>query len=107
MVAPLGPLRAAQQCPCTPLVSPDEAPGPNEDPPVTAMTLPSQSKVNVHAITTLKLLEYRYLGLPPIPEVVLFYFILFYACGFFPNLHFPPNPAAPGISPFNPCNGQV
>uniref|UniRef100_A0A8C5X0Y3 Leucine-rich repeat-containing protein 40 n=1 Tax=Malurus cyaneus samueli TaxID=2593467 RepID=A0A8C5X0Y3_9PASS len=37
----------------------DEGPGPNEEPPVTAMTLPSQSKVNIHAITTLKLLEYR------------------------------------------------
>uniref|UniRef100_A0A8D2MRG5 Leucine-rich repeat-containing protein 40 n=1 Tax=Zonotrichia albicollis TaxID=44394 RepID=A0A8D2MRG5_ZONAL len=37
----------------------DDGPGPNEEPAVTAMTLPSQSKVNIHAITTLKLLDYR------------------------------------------------
>ncbi|XP_009082952.1 PREDICTED: leucine-rich repeat-containing protein 40, partial [Acanthisitta chloris] len=36
----------------------DDVPGPNEEPPVTAMTLPSQSRVNMHAITSLKLLEY-------------------------------------------------
>uniref|UniRef100_A0A8C8BKZ8 Leucine rich repeat containing 40 n=1 Tax=Otus sunia TaxID=257818 RepID=A0A8C8BKZ8_9STRI len=30
----------------------------NEEPPVTAMTLPSESRVNMHAITSLKLLEY-------------------------------------------------
>ncbi|KAF4797647.1 Leucine-rich repeat-containing protein 40 [Turdus rufiventris] len=48
----------------------DEAPGPNEDPPVTAMTLPSQSKVNIHAITTLKLLEYSDKQAAEIPEAV-------------------------------------
>lgn len=32
---------------------------PNGDLPVTAMTLPSQSKINLHAITTLKTLDYR------------------------------------------------
>uniref|UniRef100_A0A8C3TQR9 Leucine-rich repeat protein SHOC-2 n=1 Tax=Catharus ustulatus TaxID=91951 RepID=A0A8C3TQR9_CATUS len=48
----------------------DEAPGPNEEPPVTAMTLPSQSKVNIHAITTLKLLEYSDKQAAEIPEAV-------------------------------------
>lgn len=37
----LGPLRAAQLCHCSPLLSPDDGPGPGEEPPVTAMTLPS------------------------------------------------------------------
>ncbi|KAI1236927.1 Leucine-rich repeat-containing protein 40, partial [Lamprotornis superbus] len=48
----------------------DDAPGPNEEPPVTAMTLPSQSKVNIHAITTLKLLEYSDKQAAEIPEAV-------------------------------------
>lgn len=66
MAAAWGP---SEQLSCVPL-SPDDGPGPNEEPPVTAMTLPSQSKVNIHAITTLKLLEYRYLGMLPIPEAL-------------------------------------
>ncbi|XP_066481084.1 leucine-rich repeat-containing protein 40 isoform X2 [Tiliqua scincoides] len=37
----------------------DDAVSPNEDLPKTAMTLPSQSKINLHAITTLKTLDYR------------------------------------------------
>ncbi|NXC63866.1 LRC40 protein, partial [Aleadryas rufinucha] len=48
----------------------DEGPGPNEEPPVTAMTLPSQSKVNIHAITTLKLLEYSEKQAAEIPAAV-------------------------------------
>ncbi|NXK69993.1 LRC40 protein, partial [Sylvietta virens] len=48
----------------------DDGPGPSEDPPVTAMTLPSQSKVNIHAITTLKLLEYSDKQAAEIPEAV-------------------------------------
>ncbi|NXD02540.1 LRC40 protein, partial [Certhia familiaris] len=48
----------------------DDGPGPNEEPPVTAMTLPSQSKVNIHAITTLKLLEYSDKQAAEIPEAV-------------------------------------
>ncbi|XP_071293090.1 leucine-rich repeat-containing protein 40 isoform X2 [Agelaius tricolor] len=48
----------------------DDGPGPNEEPPVTAMTLPSQSKVNIHAITTLKLLEYSDKQAAAIPEAV-------------------------------------
>lgn len=39
---------------------PDDKASPNEEPPVTAMTLPSESRINMHAITTLKLLDYRY-----------------------------------------------
>ncbi|XP_014747149.1 PREDICTED: leucine-rich repeat-containing protein 40 [Sturnus vulgaris] len=48
----------------------DDGPGPNEESPVTAMTLPSQSKVNIHAITTLKLLEYSDKQAAEIPEAV-------------------------------------
>ncbi|NXO45538.1 LRC40 protein, partial [Locustella ochotensis] len=48
----------------------DDGPGPNEEPPVTAMTLPSHSKVNIHAITTLKLLEYSDKQAAEIPEAV-------------------------------------
>ncbi|KAI6064255.1 Leucine-rich repeat-containing protein 40 [Aix galericulata] len=36
----------------------DDGPSPNEEPSVTAMTLPSESRINMHAITSLKLLEY-------------------------------------------------
>uniref|UniRef100_U3JET0 Leucine rich repeat containing 40 n=1 Tax=Ficedula albicollis TaxID=59894 RepID=U3JET0_FICAL len=48
----------------------DDAPGPSEEPPVTAMTLPSQSKVNIHVITTLKLLEYSDKQAAEIPGAV-------------------------------------
>lgn len=37
----------------------DEIINPNGEFPVTAMTLPSQSKINMHAITALKTLDYR------------------------------------------------
>ncbi|XP_068020613.1 leucine-rich repeat-containing protein 40 isoform X2 [Melanerpes formicivorus] len=37
----------------------DDVPSQGEEPAVTAMTLPSQSRINMHAITTLKLLDYR------------------------------------------------
>ncbi|NWU80843.1 LRC40 protein, partial [Onychorhynchus coronatus] len=46
----------------------DDGPGPNEEPPVTAMTLPSQARVNMHAITSLKLLEYSEKQAAEIPE---------------------------------------
>ncbi|XP_063200376.1 leucine-rich repeat-containing protein 40 [Chroicocephalus ridibundus] len=36
----------------------DDVTNPHEEPPVTAMTLPSESRVSMHAITSLKLLEY-------------------------------------------------
>ncbi|NWI58995.1 LRC40 protein, partial [Calyptomena viridis] len=36
----------------------DADPASREEPPVTAMTLPSQCRLNMHAITSLKLLEY-------------------------------------------------
>ncbi|NXG14943.1 LRC40 protein, partial [Grallaria varia] len=48
----------------------DDGPGPNEEPPVTAMTLPSQARVNMHAITSLKLLEYSEKQAAEIPEEV-------------------------------------
>ncbi|NXB36164.1 LRC40 protein, partial [Eulacestoma nigropectus] len=48
----------------------DDGPGASEEPPVTAMTLPSQSKVNIHAITTLKLLEYSDKQAAEIPSAV-------------------------------------
>ncbi|NXY58814.1 LRC40 protein, partial [Callaeas wilsoni] len=48
----------------------DDGAGPSEEPPVTAMTLPSQSKVNIHAITTLKLLEYSEKQAAEIPAAV-------------------------------------
>nr|XP_034977915.1 leucine-rich repeat-containing protein 40 isoform X3 [Zootoca vivipara] len=37
----------------------DDIIGPNGEFPMTAMTLPSQSKINLHAITALKTLDYR------------------------------------------------
>ncbi|XP_027507235.1 leucine-rich repeat-containing protein 40, partial [Corapipo altera] len=46
----------------------DDGPGPSEEPPVTAMTLPSQARVNMHAITSLKLLEYSEKQAAEIPE---------------------------------------
>ncbi|NWR87375.1 LRC40 protein, partial [Furnarius figulus] len=46
----------------------DDGPGPNEEPPVTAMTLPSQARVNMHAITSLKLLEYSEKQAAEIPQ---------------------------------------
>ncbi|NWS99571.1 LRC40 protein, partial [Mionectes macconnelli] len=46
----------------------DDGPGPSEEPPVTAMTLPSQARVNMHAITSLKLLEYSEKQATEIPE---------------------------------------
>ncbi|NXF11509.1 LRC40 protein, partial [Smithornis capensis] len=45
----------------------EDGPGSREEPPGTAMTLPSQSRVNMHAITSLKVLEYsdkQALGIP-------------------------------------------
>ncbi|KFQ10629.1 Leucine-rich repeat-containing protein 40, partial [Leptosomus discolor] len=36
----------------------DDVTSPNGEPPVTAMTLPSESRINMHAITSLKLLDY-------------------------------------------------
>ncbi|NXI87459.1 LRC40 protein, partial [Rhipidura dahli] len=48
----------------------DDGPGPSEEPSVTAMTLPSQSKVNTRAITTLKLLEYSDEQADEIPAAV-------------------------------------
>ncbi|NXP45936.1 LRC40 protein, partial [Heliornis fulica] len=36
----------------------DDVTSPKEEPPVTAMTLPSESRINMHAITSLKLLDY-------------------------------------------------
>ncbi|KAM7046696.1 LOW QUALITY PROTEIN: leucine-rich repeat-containing protein 40 [Acridotheres tristis] len=48
----------------------DDGPGPGDESPVTAMTLPSHSKVNIHAITTLKLLEYSDKQAAEIPEAV-------------------------------------
>ncbi|NXX58731.1 LRC40 protein, partial [Scopus umbretta] len=41
---------------------------PNEEPPVTAMTLPSESRINMHAITSLKLLEYSEKQAAVIPD---------------------------------------
>ncbi|NXF50111.1 LRC40 protein, partial [Oceanites oceanicus] len=40
----------------------------NEEPPVTAMTLPSESRINMHAITSLKLLEYSEKQAAVIPD---------------------------------------
>lgn len=51
---------ACHLCADMSLSSPDDVPNQNEEPPVTAMTLPSELRVNMHAITTLKLLDYRY-----------------------------------------------
>ncbi|NXG86654.1 LRC40 protein, partial [Stercorarius parasiticus] len=46
----------------------DDVTNPNEEPPVTAMTLPSESRVNMHAITSLKLLEYSEKQAAVIPD---------------------------------------
>ncbi|NXT37761.1 LRC40 protein, partial [Pelecanoides urinatrix] len=46
----------------------DDVTSPNEEPPVTAMTLPSESRINMHAITSLKLLEYSEKQAAVIPE---------------------------------------
>ncbi|XP_061859809.1 leucine-rich repeat-containing protein 40 [Colius striatus] len=46
----------------------DDITGPNEEPPVTAMTLPSESRINMHAITSLKLLEYSEKQAMAIPD---------------------------------------
>ncbi|NXG43756.1 LRC40 protein, partial [Psilopogon haemacephalus] len=46
----------------------DDVPGQNEEPPVTAMTLPSESRINMHAITTLKLLDYSEKQAAAIPD---------------------------------------
>ncbi|KFR12961.1 Leucine-rich repeat-containing protein 40, partial [Opisthocomus hoazin] len=46
----------------------DDVSSPHAEPPVTAMTLPSQSRVNVHAITSLKLLEYSEKQAAVIPD---------------------------------------
>lgn len=39
---------------------PDDEPSQSDPVTETAMTLPSESRVNVHAIVTLKTLDYRY-----------------------------------------------
>lgn len=39
---------------------PDDRTNQNDSVPETAMTLPSEARVNIHAIATLKLLDYRY-----------------------------------------------
>ncbi|KAL7984993.1 hypothetical protein Chor_003563 [Crotalus horridus] len=49
----------------------DEIINPNGEFPVTAMTLPSQSKINMHAITTLKTLDYSEKQAAVIPDEVL------------------------------------
>ncbi|NXG73202.1 LRC40 protein, partial [Baryphthengus martii] len=46
----------------------DDVTTPGEEPPVTAMTLPSESKINMHAITSLKLLDYSEKQAAVIPE---------------------------------------
>ncbi|NXA21472.1 LRC40 protein, partial [Ibidorhyncha struthersii] len=46
----------------------DDVSSPNEEPPVTAMTLPSESRINMHAITSLKLLEYSEKQAAVIPD---------------------------------------
>ncbi|XP_055671762.1 leucine-rich repeat-containing protein 40 [Falco peregrinus] len=46
----------------------DDVTRPNEEPPVTAMTLPSESRINMHAITSLKLLEYSEKQAAVIPD---------------------------------------
>ncbi|XP_074008320.1 leucine-rich repeat-containing protein 40 [Numenius arquata] len=46
----------------------DDVTNPNGEPPVTAMTLPSESRINMHAITTLKLLEYSEKQAAVVPE---------------------------------------
>ncbi|NXP15060.1 LRC40 protein, partial [Thinocorus orbignyianus] len=46
----------------------DDVTNPSGEPPVTAMTLPSESRINMHAITTLKLLEYSEKQATVVPE---------------------------------------
>ncbi|XP_069718086.1 leucine-rich repeat-containing protein 40 [Phaenicophaeus curvirostris] len=46
----------------------DDVTSPGGEPPVTAMTLPSESRVNMHAITSLKLLEYSEKQAAVIPD---------------------------------------
>ncbi|XP_068020612.1 leucine-rich repeat-containing protein 40 isoform X1 [Melanerpes formicivorus] len=46
----------------------DDVPSQGEEPAVTAMTLPSQSRINMHAITTLKLLDYSEKQAAAIPD---------------------------------------
>ncbi|NWY03020.1 LRC40 protein, partial [Nothoprocta ornata] len=48
----------------------DDVASPNEEPPATAMTLPSESRINMHAITSLKLLEYSEKQAAVIPDEV-------------------------------------
>ncbi|NXJ07768.1 LRC40 protein, partial [Odontophorus gujanensis] len=48
----------------------DDITSPNEEPPATAMTLPSESRINMHAITTLRLLEYSEKQVAVIPDDV-------------------------------------
>uniref|UniRef100_A0A8C8R5L4 Leucine-rich repeat-containing protein 40 n=1 Tax=Pelusios castaneus TaxID=367368 RepID=A0A8C8R5L4_9SAUR len=48
----------------------DDATSPNEDSPVTAMTLPSESRINIHAITVLKVLEYSEKQAAVIPDEI-------------------------------------
>lgn len=66
------------------LLSPDDVTNSNEEPPVTAMTLPSEARINMHAITSLKLLDYRYVFGDRISNIVrtISYFLPF---GFFPS----------------------
>uniref|UniRef100_G1NHK9 Leucine rich repeat containing 40 n=1 Tax=Meleagris gallopavo TaxID=9103 RepID=G1NHK9_MELGA len=58
---------ACSVCDCY-VFPPDDTASPNEEPPVTAMTLPSESKINMHAITTLKLLEFSEKQAAVIPD---------------------------------------
>ncbi|XP_065511705.1 leucine-rich repeat-containing protein 40 [Caloenas nicobarica] len=46
----------------------DDAPSPAGEPPLTAITLPSQARINMHAITSLKLLEYSEKQAAMIPD---------------------------------------
>ncbi|NXL63366.1 LRC40 protein, partial [Chordeiles acutipennis] len=46
----------------------DDTSSPNEEPPATAMTLPSESRINMHAITSLKLLEYSEKQAAAVPD---------------------------------------
>ncbi|NXN64005.1 LRC40 protein, partial [Himantopus himantopus] len=59
---------ACSLCDYIRLLSLDDVSSPNEEPPVTAMTLPSESRINMHAITSLKLLEYSEKQAAVIPD---------------------------------------
>ncbi|XP_026511722.1 leucine-rich repeat-containing protein 40-like [Terrapene carolina triunguis] len=48
----------------------DDIASPNEGSPVTAMTLPSESRINIHAITALKVLEYSEKRAAVIPDEI-------------------------------------